>query len=83
METLMTKRLCALLLAAFLAVGTVGCNDNTEDNRDEAGDQRNEAADEAAEGDASGAQENVEDAARFDSAAARDSAQGDNTEGIN
>lgn len=79
----MTKRLCALLLAGFLAVGTVACNDNTDDNRDEAADQRNEAADERAEGDASGARENMQDATRFDSAAARDSAQGDNTEGLN
>ena len=79
----MTKRFWALLLAAFLATGTVACNDNAEDNRDEAADQRNEAADERAEGDASGARENMQDATRFDSAAARDSAQGDNTEGLN
>ena len=79
----MTKRLCALLLAAFLAAGTVACNDNTKDNRDEAADQRKEAADEMAEGDTSGARENTRDATRFDSAAARDSAQGDNTEGLN
>jgi hypothetical protein len=83
METRMTKRFFALLLGAMLATGTAACNDNAEDHVDEAADARQEAAQEMSEGDTADAREEMQDAARHDSAAATDASQGDNTEGVN
>lgn len=65
----MTKRFWALLLGALLVTGTAACNDNAEDHNDE-------AAEEARSGD-------MEEAAEERSEAVQDSAQGDNTEGVN
>ena len=65
----MTKRFWALLLGALLATGTAACNDNAEDHN-------NEAAEEARSGD-------TEEAAEESAEARQDSAQGDNTEGVN
>ena len=65
----MTKRFWTLLLAGLLAGGTAACNDNAEDHT-------REAAEEARSGD-------TEEAAEEKAEAARDSAQGDNTEGPN
>ena len=79
----MTKRFWTLLLGALLATGSAACNDNARDHADEAADAREEAADEAREGDTEDAREEMRDAARHDSAAAVDAAQGDRTEGVN
>lgn len=65
----MTKRFFALLLGLMLAAGASACNDNAEDHN-------NEAAEEARSGD-------TEEAAEEKAEARQDSAQGDNTEGIN
>lgn len=65
----MTKRFWALMLGALLVTGTAACNDNAEDHN-------NEAAEEARSGD-------TEEAAEEQDEARQDSAQGDNTEGVN
>ena len=65
----MTKRLFALMLGLGLATGLAACNDNAEDHN-------REAAEEARSGD-------MEEAAEEKAEAQRDSAQGDNTEGVN
>jgi len=65
----MTKRLFALMLGLVLATGASACNDNAEDHN-------NEAAEEARSGD-------TEEAAEEKAEARQDSAQGDNTEGLN
>ena len=65
----MTKRFWALLLAGLMAGGTAACNDNAEDHNDE-------AVEEARSGD-------TEEAAEENAEARQDSAQGDNTEGVN
>jgi hypothetical protein len=65
----MTKRILALLLALGLTTGAAACNDNAEDHN-------NEAAEEARSGD-------TEEAAEENAEARQDSAQGDNTEGVN
>ena len=65
----MTKRFFALMLGLGLATGFAACNDNAEDHN-------NEAAEEARSGD-------TEEAAEEKAEAQRDSAQGDNTEGVN
>jgi hypothetical protein len=65
----MTKRFWALLLAGLLAGGTAACNDNAEDHN-------REAAEEARSGD-------TEEAAEESAEARQDSAQGDNTDGLN
>jgi Tfp pilus assembly protein PilF len=79
----MTKRPWALMLAAVLATGTAACNDNAEDHANEAADARQDAAEEMREGDTADAREDIQDAARHDSAAAVDRTQGDNTDGAN
>jgi Tfp pilus assembly protein PilF len=79
----MTKRLWALLLAGVLTAGTAACTDNADDHANEAADDRRDAAEEMAEGDTADAREELQDAARHDSAAGVDQAQGDNTEGVN
>lgn len=78
----MTKRPWALMLAAVLATAAA-CNDNAEDHANEAAESRQDAAQEMQQGDTSDAREDMQDAARHDSAAAVDRAQGDNTEGAN
>lgn len=65
----MTKRLFALMLGLVLTTGMAACNDNAEDHN-------NEAAEEARSGD-------MEEAAEEKAEAKQDSAQGDNTEGLN
>ncbi len=79
----MTKRFWALLLGAMLATGSAACADNAEDHANEAADARQDAAEEMREGDTADAREDMQDAARHDSAGAVDRAQGDNTEGPN
>jgi Tfp pilus assembly protein PilF len=83
MENPMTKRFWTLLLTAALATGTAACNDNAEDHANEAADARQDAAEEMREGDTADAREDMQDAARHDTAAAVDNAQGDSTEGPN
>ena len=79
----MTKRIWTLLLAGMLATGAAACNDNAEDHAEEARDDRQEAAEEMREGDTASARKELENAAGHENAAAHDSAQGDNTEGLN
>jgi hypothetical protein len=79
----MKNRILAVAAASFLAVAGAACADNAEDHAREASESRVEAAQEAAGGDTADAAEEMREAARHDSAAAVDSAQGDGTEGPN
>jgi hypothetical protein len=65
----MKNRFWLAALLAVLSLGAAACNDNAEDHN-------NEAAEEARSGD-------TEEAAEEKSEARQDSAQGDNTEGLN